>query len=156
VFNSVLLRSGDGGDSWDVFYPAGQSENAVIDLLRDPDRPTRLWAAMNGLITRSDSSGAPPWTPDYPAIRDPQRFHALGVAGQGMYALSTIDDGPLSDGSAATRLGLHRRDRVSSGWVSAELPEGIEGGLSLAVGSDGELLIGTNGTGVWRLSHGNP
>ncbi|GIW51493.1 MAG: hypothetical protein KatS3mg081_0848 [Gemmatimonadales bacterium] len=154
VFLPYVLRSDDFGETWQQFFISRNVENAVFALSVDPWNPDVLWAGLWGGVARSDDGGRT-WAfslllpdPEFPL---PSSLVAgLSVARGVLYAAS-VEHVKHPDGRIGTRLGLYAARDGGMRWDTLPVPPGVQGAHSMITDSQGRLLIGTAGSGVWRV-----
>jgi photosystem II stability/assembly factor-like uncharacterized protein len=147
-----LYRSSDGGATWAEAGPRAALAGWVVsDLVFDPDRPGRLWAALwgvwgGGMVLVSDDLGEV-WSP-----------RAEGLPGHQVYTLAAAGGGRLY---AGTRTGVYGSTDGGESWreLTAALPE-IEKVTSLLLdpARPNEVTAGTwqrayrsdDGGATWR------
>ncbi|MGH7575552.1 MAG: WD40/YVTN/BNR-like repeat-containing protein [Longimicrobiales bacterium] len=150
VFTAVILRSEDGGDSWEFIDPTPRHENNVNALLEVPGESGSLLAGLGGVgdgVMRSTDSGR---TWDYTlftrgVVKD------IITSDNTIYAAASENfrPPPSGDGAPVTDLGLYRSSDRGSTWDKIAKPAGLPGGYALDRDQAGAILIGTKG-GVWR------
>jgi photosystem II stability/assembly factor-like uncharacterized protein len=145
-----VIRSTDSGSTWEVLFPTGFGEFPVRSVLIEPMNPTRLWLGMWGTV-----EGAPVmWSDDggttwVPSLSEPVLISALVAGPDGsLYAVGGRPE-PSDDGAPAG-LYVYRRSHGDE-WTQLETPPDAGWGASAIVTSDGHLMVGTVGTGIWRV-----
>lgn len=145
-----VIHSADSGNTWEVLFPTGFSEFPVRSVLVDPVDPNRIWLGMWGRV-----DGAPViWTEDggatwVPSLTAPVVISVLVVGpGGSLYAVGGRRE-PSGDGAPAG-LYVYRRD-ADDQWTQLDTPRDAGWGASAIITSDGHLVVGTVGTGVWRV-----
>ena len=147
-----LYRSHDGGATWAEAGPRAALAGWVVsDLVFDPDRPDRLWAALwgvwgGGMVLVSDDLGEV-WSP-----------RAEGLPGHQVYTLAAAGGGRFY---AGTRTGVYGSTDGGESWreLTAAVPE-VEKVTSLMLDPrrPGEVTAGTwqrayrsdDGGATWR------
>lgn len=141
-----IFRSEDHGTTWEVGFPANRSEFAVRSVLGDPSTPGRVWAGLTGSVEgasviRSDDGGSS-WTPSLSAGIP---VYDLVVHTGIVYAVGRDFTDTGND-----RLAVFRHEGHDT-WVQISTPSSARGGLAATVTEVGELIVGTAGSGVWRV-----
>jgi hypothetical protein len=151
-FTAFVLRSSDWGESWEFIDPTPRVENDVSALAEDVDAPLRLWAGMGGMqgaVMRSDDGGVTwVWS-----LRTGWVFGLTTLSGV-VYAVSTENFRPPPDGQGPplSDLGFYRTLNGGMSWDTLPVPAGARGAQAVTADRGGGLLIGTRGSGVWRVS----
>ena len=149
---SLVYRSTDGGDTWDFVIPFPRNEISIFTLVLGPGGQT-LWASMGGLIARSDDR-ADSWQISLTGIGNAKLVFAGAdlMAPQFLLDISNDSCGDTNGEFNHGSLALHRLRGGAEEWDEIPVPPGICGALSSTVDSQGRLVIGTAGSGVWRWS----
>ena len=130
-----VYHSTDGGLTWRKSSPC--SGTPMSDVYVAPDG--RLWVAGGGVVRfsldRGDSWGEI-------SLKSDGVVHRILPAGDTLYAVSQ---------EAGNQLGVFRLRLGRSRWDEITVSPGIAGGLSATLDDEGRLLVGTAGTGVWRM-----
>lgn len=121
-----ILRSGDGGQTWQTIFWA-EDENGIQDLVADPFHPGRLFRTYGG-IDRSDDGGLT-WVgmPNPPFGQ--HNFHSLAF----------VPGWPVL--YAATSNGLYRTDDGANSWQTLTGPLARGEVSAVAAARDGERVI---------------
>jgi photosystem II stability/assembly factor-like uncharacterized protein len=154
VPSGVVFHSTNGGLTWRNRTPDGsQGPRGLLwdDVSVTPDGRVWLVATQgsmpddlpdprgeSGVVVSSDSGET--WqrvSPLGPSIA----FRFL-PAGDTLYAVSQ---------EAGNQLGVFRLRLGRSHWDEIVVSPGIAGGLSATLDDEGRLVVGTAGTGVWRM-----
>lgn len=141
--NGGLLRSGDGGTTWES-CALPEPAPAVVALTASPqfEKDGRLFAAtlQDGVLYSHDHGAH--W-----------RTGNIGLIDMNVLCL-TVSPGFANDQVvyAGTQTGLFRSHNAGRSWREAPLPIGFEAVLSLAITAepDSALYVGTEGHGLWR------
>ena len=134
-----LLRSVDGGTTWQALVARELLGSGVFDLLVDPGDPGRLLAATTGGLWASVDGGAT-WE--------------RRLAGRSWSVSATAGGDLLAGGE----LGLHRSEDGGTGWRQVPLasaPAGFDR-VAVAHGAGGVIYVFAAGDGVghlWRREH---
>lgn len=157
LFSTILLRSRDWGNTWEYSSPdPRQGENAVEDneilsLEVDPDSPARLFAGFQfGYVMRSDDGGNT-WSHTLRTASHTGFVHVIKYVRGTVFVVASENLRPASDGSALSNLGLYCSSDDGETWETVSVPANVPGGHTLHADSQGRLLIGTRGGGVWRF-----
>ena len=151
-FTAFVLRSGDWGDTWEFIDPMPRVENSVSALAEDLDDPASLWAGIGGMqggAMRSDDGGVTwVWS-----LRAGWVYGLITLPGV-VYAVSLEDFRPPPDGQGPplSDLGFYRTRNGGSSWDTLAVPTGARGAQAVTMDHEGGFLIGTRGSGVWRVS----
>jgi photosystem II stability/assembly factor-like uncharacterized protein len=151
LLTGFVLRSEDFGTTWSWSDPTPRYDNIVWAVLPDPGTPQRVFIGVIGGVMRSQDGGAS-WASSL--ARLPGQVHAL-VEDQGIiYALANenLRPPPSGTGAADTDLGLYRTTDAGATWDTLPVPTGVRGAWAGSVDGRGRLLIGTGGSGVWRVT----
>jgi len=151
IFTGFVLRSEDFGRTWSWSDPNPRYEIGVWAVLPDPSTPQRVFIGVDGGVMRSLDGGAS-WGPSL--ARLPGQVHAL-VEDQGIvYALANENFRPPPDGTGLpdTDLGAYRTDDAGATWDTLRVPAGVRGAWAATVDRRGRLVIGTDRSGVWRVT----
>ena len=136
--SGVVLRSMDGGASWEVFrLPAPPPVIAALAIAPDYAHSGTLYAATleDGVLVSQDHGAR--W--------DAWNF---GLIGFGVHALSVEEGGKLY---AGTDLGVFQSQNTGRSWREVAVFDTPV--TALAPASD-RLLVGTEGMGLWQLRAG--
>ncbi len=148
-----IFRSLDSGASWDVLFPAPRHEVAIEAVLVDHQRQNRVWAGLlgtvdGGSVLYSDDRGET-WET---SLREPLQTPALVYINETLYAVTRqFVESDLTTGRPYYRLRLFHLQDGSDSWQSIPAPESW-GGWSATADENGDLIVGTMGSGVWRYS----
>ena len=158
LFTAFVVRSADWGNTWEFADPTPTLENTVQALAVDPSHSDRLWAGLSGVfggVVRSEDAGR-----TWAYVLGPRAggwVYALMLLNGALYAVSSDNfrQSPTMSALTLADLGLYRTRDGGETWDTLPVPEGAGGGQTIALDSEGRLLIGTRlgtrGTGVWRL-----
>ncbi len=148
----LVYRSTDGGDTWDFVIPFPRNEISIFTLVLGPGGQT-LWASMGGLIARSDD-GADSWQISLTGIGNAKLVFAGAdlMAPQFLLDISNDSCGDTNGEFNHGSLALHRLRGGAEVWDEIPVPPDVCGALASTVDSQGRLVIGTAGSGVWRWS----
>ena len=133
IFNGIVLRSDDWGDTWQAFQPTMNADDAVLALAIEPRNPNRVWVGMLGHVKRSDDAGET-WITVLTTHSD-----VIGLV---------LLDGTLY--AAATTLGLYRTRDGGVSWDTLVVPSDARGARNLVADKHGGLLIPSQ-AGIWRF-----
>lgn len=138
---SAVVSSADTGRTWTVHFPFPTIEIPFSDLHVDPSSSDRLRLALPGGVLRSDDGGTT-WNPELEGI------HFITQ-------LVTFPGGIIAVGSqlrsGEPRLSVFRIDSAEQGWKPMSTVD-VAFGFAAIVTAAGDLVVGTAGDGVWRLS----
>lgn len=151
LFTGFVLRSEDFGRTWSWSDPTPLYDNIVWAVLPDPSTPQRVFIGVFGGVMRSLDGGAS-WASSLAWL--PGQVHGLVESRGIVYALANENlRPPLSGtGPADSDLGLYRTTDGGATWDWLPVPTGVRGAWAGAADSRGRLVIGTGGSGVWRVS----
>jgi len=151
-FTPFVLRSHDFGTNWRWFDPTPRVENVVNAILANPEGAQAVLIGMNGGVFRSDDDGVT-WRLSL-APRSPGVVFAFAATEGQSYAVSSENFRPPPSymGPPDTDLGVYQTRDAGATWDSLPVPTGVRGGQAAAIDGQGRLLIGTWGSGVWRMS----
>lgn len=159
LFQAILLRSRDWGNTWQYSFPSPREEenvyedNEILSLEVDPDNPNRLFAGFQfGYVMRSEDAGTT-WRHTMRTASHVGFVHVIRYVRGAVYVVATENFRPPPDGQSAplTDLGLYCSSDDGENWDTLAVPPGVPGGYALNTDSRGRLLIGTRGSGVWRV-----
>jgi photosystem II stability/assembly factor-like uncharacterized protein len=141
-----IIHSSDTGETWRVLFPAQFAEFPVRAVLVDPLNPNRIWAGMwgtaNGASVIWSEDQGETWVP---SLTEPVLISDLVEGPNSLYAIGGRTE--PADGFPA---GLYVYRYNGGRWTRLPTPPEIAWGLSAIVTSDGYLVVGTAGSGVWR------
>jgi photosystem II stability/assembly factor-like uncharacterized protein len=158
IFYAIVFRSEDGGNSWEVISPNPREEervyeeNAIHSLVVDPHDSNQLFAGMKfGYVIRSTDGGRT-WHQVFQTPGKGFVWNMKYIDGE-LFATAEENFRPPDSGQGhpLTDLGLYRTRDGGETWDVIPVPPGIAGGNSLSGHAGGAVLVGTRGTGVWRL-----
>src|SRR5690625_3329185 len=137
---AILYRSEDHGNSWTHVNPTPDRENAVFMVAEDPDIPERVWAGTEEGVLRSEDAGE---TWSYVLKhKDASLVQSLLFADGHMFATShRHGEDPI----------LFQSKNAGETWVRVPVPDSLNGLRSMAIDPEGNLIVGTTGSGVWRV-----
>ena len=149
IFLPTVIRMDAWGDTVQQLFISPNNENSVYSLALDPRNPDRLLAGMMGGVLYSDDD-AETWNLSLVVDDLHGWVWTLAVQGNSVYA-ATMEDFSTAGDPLTTRLGLYVTGDSGESWEAVPVPEGVAGAQSLLVHSDGRLLIGTAGSGLWSV-----
>jgi hypothetical protein len=128
---------------WSRAPESGVGFASPMDVLVTPDG--RVWLAGAGVAVSKDRGNT--WEL---SLNPRLGGELVGLitsilpAGDTLYVVS-------QQGAAGARLGVFRLRPGRSRWDAIVVPQGTASGLSATLDDEGRLLVGTAGTGVWRM-----
>lgn len=147
VPGGTVYHSTDGGLSWRSMVPFSSHQSLLSDVYAAPDG--RLWLLLTiGVMFSAD--GGETWVGSLSSVTMGRPVGGLGhttqiiPAGDTLYVISRLDGYP-------GELDVFRLRPGSMQWDAIRVRPGITGGLSATLDDEGRLLVGTAGTGVWRM-----
>jgi len=151
LLSGFVLRSEDFGTTWSWSDPTPRRDNIVWAVLPDPSTAQRVFIGVIGGVMRSLDGGAS-WASSLAGL--PGQVHGLVEREGTVYALSNenLRPPPSGTGPADTDLGLYRTTDAGATWDTLPVPTGVRGAWAGSVDGRGRLLIGTGGSGVWRVT----
>lgn len=153
IFTAWILRTDDGGESWQLIDPTPRHENTVRALVQVPGQSDMLLAGLTGVgpgVMRSTDAGLS-W--DY-VLSTPGGggINALLSSGEIVYAAALEDFRPPPSGDEPlTDLGVYRSGNGGLTWEAIATPEHLPGAYALEPAVSDALMVGTRGSGVWRV-----
>ncbi len=141
VARGYVRSSTDWGDTWTALELTPGKFNSVSALALEVVR-SRLWAATAQGVFRSDDGGSS-W----------ELAPGLAYAGQLLFLGDTLlaarAEAPVDPNVPGYPLGLYLS--VDGTWTRIEVPDGALAGRCMIVDREGHVLIGTAGSGVWKV-----
>ena len=133
---AFVYHSTDGGLTWRKSSPCAGTP--LSDVYVAPDG--RLWLA-GGSAVRVSLDRGDTWEL---SLKSDGVVHRILPAGDTLYAVS-------QQGRDGGQLRVFRLRPLGSHWDEITVSPGIAGGLTATLDDEGRLLVGTAGTGVWRM-----
>lgn len=132
-------RSGDGGETWRGIFDGMSLDSEVMSLTPVPGRPGELWASTCGWVYRSLDRGDR-W----------QRF-TKGLDNRRTPAFAALPSGRLLAGTVG---GLYSSDDGGTSWQRRTASDLSVLTIAYDPRRPERVLLGTEGTGVWRSTDG--
>lgn len=144
-FQPVLIKSQDGGDTWETYYPSLGGDNACNSIAINPQNPNTVYAGMEGLVIKT-TDGGQHWQTT--ALQN-TAYYFTGIV------MNPADTSHIVAGGFATPQGAGLFETVDGGanWTPIPLGGQITGVNAMVgdtMGGEFVVFIATKDNGVYR------
>ena len=143
----VVFTSDDAGSTWRWIEPIPNAELRFSDIFIDPRVRDRIWMAVQGRVLRSDDYGDT-WQGSLRADGVARLICQILFDGSTLYAVGTEFPVPDEPQNFEDLVVFRLRDGEDE-WKKFVGPDEAQGALSGTLDSEGRVIVGTTGSGVW-------